>query len=141
MTEQELYRRLKQELERIVRIHHLQASPIRLKSRGLSPEEAIGNTVRKDYPILAGKEIMLQAQFGSSLGQAFTDAPSDFCGTLEQVLALEPENDPHGRGLLVAALNAVMRRPPFPGISPAGAGYESTVRGQRKVRHHHRARQ
>ena len=109
MTEQELYRRLKQELERIVRIHHLQASPIRLKSRGLSPEEAIGNTVRKDYPILAGKEIMLQAQFGSSLGQAFTDAPSDFCGTLEQVLALEPENDPHGRRLLVAALNAVMR--------------------------------
>lgn len=109
MTTQELYRRLKQELERIVRLHHLNENPIMLKSRGLSPEEAIGTTARRDYPILAGKEIMLQAQFGSALGQAFTDAPSDFNGTLEEVLALDPENDAHSRGLLVASLNAVMR--------------------------------
>lgn len=109
MTEQELYRRLKQELERLVRLHHLNESPILLKSRGLSPEEAIGNTRRRDYPILAGKEIMLQAEFGTSLGQAFTDAPSDFCGTLNELLALDPENDVHSRGLLVATLNAVMR--------------------------------
>ena len=109
MTEQELYRRLKQELERLVRLHHLNESPILLKSRGLSPEEAIGNTRRRDYPILAGKEIMLQAEFGISLGQAFTDAPSDFCGTLNELLALDPENDVRSRGLLVATLNAVMR--------------------------------
>ncbi len=109
MTTQELYRNLKQELERLVRLHHLNESPIMLKSRGLSPEEAIGNTVRRDYPILAGKEVMLQARFGNSLGQAFTDAPSDFCGTLDDVLALDPENDAHSRGLLVATLNAVMR--------------------------------
>ena len=109
MTEQELYRRLKQELERLVRLHHLNESPILLKSRGLSPEEAIGNTRRRDYPILAGKEIMLQAEFGTSLGQAFTDAPSDFCGTLNELLALDPENDVRSRGLLVATLNAVMR--------------------------------
>lgn len=64
MTTQELYRNLKQELERLVRLHHLNESPIMLKSRGLSPEEAIGNTVRRDYPILAGKEVMLQARFG-----------------------------------------------------------------------------
>lgn len=109
MTTQELYRRLKQELERLVRLHHLDDSPIMLQSRGLSPEEAIGRTRRKDYPILAGREIMLQARFGASLGQAFTDAPSDFCGTLDEVLALDPENDVHSRGLLVASLNAVMR--------------------------------
>ena len=109
MTEQELYRRLKQELERLVRLHPLNESPILLKSRGLSPEEAIGNTRRRDYPILAGKEIMLQAEFGTSLGQAFTDAPSDFCGTLNELLALDPENDVRSRGLLVATLNAVMR--------------------------------
>ncbi len=109
MTEQELYRRLKQELERLVRLHHLNESPILLKSRGLSPEEAIGNTRRRDYPILAGKEIMLQAEFDTSLGQAFTDAPSDFCGTLNELLALDPENDVRSRGLLVATLNAVMR--------------------------------
>ncbi|WP_418765782.1 Rossmann-like domain-containing protein [Mailhella sp.] len=109
MTAQNLYRRLKQELDRLVRLHHLNERPIALKSRGLSPEEAIGRTARKDYPILAGKEIMLQAQFGPAVGQAFTDAPSDFNGTLEDVLAMDPENDPYSRGLLVATLNAVMR--------------------------------
>lgn len=109
MTTQELYRRLRQELENLMRLHHLDESPIILKSRGLSPEEAIGNTVRKDYPILAGKEIMLQARFGEALGQAFTDAPADFSGTLAEILALDLENDPHSRGLLVATLNAVMR--------------------------------
>lgn len=109
MTQQELYRRLKKELENIVRLHGLDKSPVILKSRGLSPEEAIGTTKRKDYPILAGKEVMLQAQFGPALGQAFTDAPSDFHGTLEEVLALDAENDVHCRGLLVATLNAVMR--------------------------------
>lgn len=109
MTQQELYRRLKKELENIVRLHGLDRSPVILKSRGLSPEEAIGITKRRDYPILAGKEIMLQAQFGPALGQAFTDAPSDFSGTLEEVLALDAENDAHCRGLLVATLNAVMR--------------------------------
>ena len=109
MTQQELYRRLKEELENIVRLHGLDKSPIILKSRGLSPEEAIGTTKRRDYPILAGKEIMLQAQFGPAFGQAFTDAPSDFSGTLEEVLALDTENDAHSRGLLVATLNAVMR--------------------------------
>lgn len=109
MTTQELYRRLRQELENLVRTHHLTDSPITLKSRGLSPEEAIGKTARRDYPILAGKEIMLQAQFGPAMGQAFTDAPSDFSGTLEEILAMDPEHDAHSRGLLVATLNAVMR--------------------------------
>ena len=52
---------------------------------------------------------MLQAEFGTALGQAFTDAPSDFNGTLKELLALDPEHDVHSRGLLVAALNAVMR--------------------------------
>ena len=109
MTQQELYRRLREALENIIRLHGLDKSPIILKSRGLSPEEAIGTTKRRDYPILAGKEIMLQAQFGHALGQAFTDAPSDFSGTLDEVLALDTENDAHSRGLLVATLNAVMR--------------------------------
>ncbi|HJD97790.1 Rossmann-like domain-containing protein [Mailhella massiliensis] len=109
MTTQELYQRLRQELENIAWKYRLNERPIILKSRGLSPEEAIGSTKRKDYPILAGREVMLQAQFGEALGQAFTDAPSDFSGTLADILALDVDNDPHSRGLLVATLNAVMR--------------------------------
>lgn len=109
MTTQELYERLKEELRERIRRHRLDESPILLQSRGLSPEEALGAVLRKDYPLLAGKEVILQAQFGNALGQAFTDAPSDFCGTLKDILALNPESDAHSRGLLIAALNAVLR--------------------------------
>lgn len=51
--------------------------------RALSPEEAIGTTRRKDFPILTGKEVMLQAQVGDGRGQVFTSSPSMFDGTLE----------------------------------------------------------
>jgi hypothetical protein len=44
-----------------------------------------------------------------SLGQAFTDSPAVFSGTLEDILALDIAGDAHARGLFIAALNAVMR--------------------------------
>ena len=39
-----------------------------------------------------------------------TDAPAAFEGTLAEVCALDIENDAHGRGIFIAALNAVMCR-------------------------------
>lgn len=79
-----------------------------LTSKGLSPEEAIGITERKDYPILTGKEVMLQAEYKGSYGQAFTDAPSEFNGSLDDVLKMDIFNDAHARGLYFAMMNAVL---------------------------------
>ncbi len=109
MTTRELYQRLKEELRERVKRHRLNELPVVLQSRGLSADEALGSPLRRDYPILAGREVMLQAQFGDATGQAFTSAPSDFCGALEDILALDPENEARDRGLLVATLNAVLR--------------------------------
>ena len=66
-------------------------------------------TKRRDYPIITGKEIMLQADYMGSYGQTFTDSPSVFNGTLGEILALDIIGDVHARGLFIAALNAVMR--------------------------------
>ena len=85
MTEEDLYARLKEALRDAIARHHLDACSISLKSRGLTPEEAIGRTARTDYPILNGREVMLQARFGEALGQAFTSAPVDFEGSLADV--------------------------------------------------------
>lgn len=109
MHEEALYARLREALRDVIARHHLNERDISLKSRGLSPEEAIGRTARTDYPILNGKEIMLQARFGEALGQAFTSAPVDFEGSLAEVLALDTAQDPQARGILVATLNAVLR--------------------------------
>ncbi|MCI7373334.1 MAG: DUF364 domain-containing protein, partial [Desulfovibrio piger] len=66
-------------------------------------------TARTDYPILNGREVMLQARFGEALGQAFTSAPVDFEGSLADVLELDTTHDPQAAGMLVATLNAVLR--------------------------------
>lgn len=52
---------------------------------------------------------MLQAEHNGSFGQAFTDSPSFFRGSLEEILSMDIDSDPHARGLLISALNAVMR--------------------------------
>lgn len=76
--------------------------------RTLTPEEAIGHTKRRDFPILEGKDVMIQAEFRGAHGQAFTDAPLLFTGTLFEVLAMDIAADPHARSLFIAVLNAVM---------------------------------
>lgn len=76
--------------------------------RPLSPEEAIGKPDRVDYPILKGKEVMIEATFRESKGQAFTDMPGNFQGSLQDLIGLELKNS-FERAIFVAGLNAVMR--------------------------------
>jgi len=49
------------------------ARAIGLVAAALSPEEAIGNPEDRDYPLIVGKERLMQAEFRGALGQAFTD--------------------------------------------------------------------
>ena len=108
-TQEELYNELKNGFMSIIRERGLAADRIDIRSKSLTAEEAIGITKRKDFPIITGKEIMLQAEYMGSLGQAFTDSPAVFSGTLEDILQLDIVGDVHARGLFIAALNAVMR--------------------------------
>ena len=80
-----------------------------INTKSLTPEEAIGITKRKDFPIITGKDVMVQAECLGALGQAFTDAPSAYRGTLEEICSLDLANDPYSSGLFIAALNAVMK--------------------------------
>jgi len=109
MTRNELYSTLKDRFRGVLESEGIGAEPLEIVCRSLTPEEAIGRTQRTDYPILTGKDVMIQAECLGSRGQAFTDAPASFRGTLSDVLDLDILNDPHGRGIFIAALNAVMR--------------------------------
>lgn len=79
-----------------------------VKTRPLSPEEAIGSPGRRDYPILQGKEVVMESVFRGVRGQAFTDQPGDFDGTLEDVLDLPLETN-YQRAVFISTLNALMR--------------------------------
>lgn len=74
----------------------------------LTPFEAIGVPERDDYPILKGKEVLIEATFKSSRGQAYTDEPGKFKGTLREVLNLEVSTN-FERAILIATMNGVLR--------------------------------
>ena len=57
-----------------------------VSARSLTPQEVIGKPERNDFPLLKGKEVMLQAGFKGSLGQAFTDMPGNYSGSLQEIL-------------------------------------------------------
>lgn len=108
MTAEKFYATLKERFEQTLSNHGVGNEAVTVTCRALTPEEAIGHTVRRDFPIITGKDVMIQARFRSSLGQAFTEAPLTFRGSLADVLALDLAADPHARGLYIAVLNAVM---------------------------------
>lgn len=79
-----------------------------VSARPLSPEEAIGKPDRTDYPILKGKEVMVEAVFRGARAHAFTDMPGDFHGTLQEIMDLALETN-FERAVFIATFNAVMR--------------------------------
>jgi len=84
----------------------LKSQEITINSRALKNEEAIGCPDRKDFPLLTGAEVLLQAEVGGALGQAFTSDPIAYEGSIQGILSL-PLDRLGNQALLVAALNAV----------------------------------
>ena len=91
----------------IVEQHALLDASVSVLARPLTPEEAIGTPGRRDYPILIGKERMVESTVLGSRGHAFTDSPRELIGTMEDVLrpGLSTNQD---RAIYVATLNAVL---------------------------------
>ncbi|MFH1809388.1 MAG: DUF364 domain-containing protein [Pseudomonadota bacterium] len=93
----------------LVRDHQLDAAAVSVLARPLTPEEAIGTPGRRDFPILVGKERVIEAVVLGARGQAFTDSPREFSGQVHEVLSL-PLTSNQNRALFVATLNALARQ-------------------------------
>jgi uncharacterized protein (DUF4213/DUF364 family) len=74
----------------------------------LSPEEAIGNPKRRDFPIVEGKERVIEVEVMDCKAQAFTDSPREFSGTIRNVLAL-PLDTNDERAIFIGTLNAILK--------------------------------
>lgn len=103
----EIYHRLKEEFSKLAADILDQHISI-ISARPLSAKEAIGEPDRDDYPLIKGKEVMIEAAFRGSRGQAFTDMPGKFEGSIRDVIAL-PLATNFERAVFIASLNAVMR--------------------------------
>lgn len=102
----DIYENLKNEFKKVVDDNNLNRKKVKIKTKNLSAKDAIGVTKRKDFPILSGKEIMLEARVENGVGQAFTSTPCEFVGNLDEILELDLEN-PYNKSIFIASLNAV----------------------------------
>ena len=93
--------------KQIVRQHELLDASVSVLARILTPEEAIGTPGRRDFPIIIGKERMVESSVLGSRGHAFTDSPREFLGTVEDVLRMRLDTNQE-RAIYVATLNAVL---------------------------------
>lgn len=103
-----MYDLIKKEFTKTINQRGFEAEEVVVRAASLSPQEAIGDPEDKDYPLLTGKERLMQAEFKGSLGQAFTDMYGNFSGSLAEVLGMDLKNN-FRRAIFVSTLNAVMR--------------------------------
>jgi len=93
---------------RIVEEKGLLDAGVAVSVGALTAEQAIGNPTRRDFPIVEGKERLVEAVVNEAKGHAFTDSPRDFSGTLREVMAL-PLLSNQNRAVFIAVLNATLR--------------------------------
>ena len=79
---------VKAKLAQIIEEEGLLDAGVEVSVSALTPEQAIGRPVRGDFPIVEGREHLVEAVVNGARGHAFTDSPSDFDGTLRDVMAL-----------------------------------------------------
>ncbi len=81
---------------------------ITVKARALSVEEAIGNPEADDFPLMKGKERLMQAEIDGACGQAFTDQYGNFEGRLKDILESDLTNN-FRMAIFIASINAALR--------------------------------
>ena len=95
-------------LKQIVEQKGLSDVAVSVLVKPLTAEEAIGKPGRRDFPIIIGKERVIEAEILGAKGHAYTDSPADFIGRLAEILNL-PLKTNRERALYIATLNAVLR--------------------------------
>ena len=104
----ELYEVLKEALREKIEEHDLSGKNISVRCKALSAVEAIGNPEHDDYPIIKGKEVMVEAVFQGAKGQAFTDTFENADYLVDDLLEIDLSSN-KGRASFIAGLNAVFR--------------------------------
>jgi len=102
------YKQLKEQFLQLAKKNHLLDKEIIVKTQILKPAEAIGNPDRNDFPLLKGREVLMEAVFMKMKGQSYTDSPSEFFGYMKEIIYL-PLSDSRQKALFVAALNAAVK--------------------------------
>jgi uncharacterized protein (DUF4213/DUF364 family) len=103
-----IYEKLREYFITLIKENHLETQEIIVRAKPLTSEEAIGNPEDKDYPLIVGRERMMQAEFRNTFGQAYTDMYGNYADKLINIAEINLKNN-FRRAVFVSSLNAVMR--------------------------------
>ena len=98
----------KERLATLISENNLKDTTVTVQVKTLTPEEAIGEPGRRDFPIIQGKERMVEATVLGTKAHAFTDSPGEFTGRLSEILNYSLSSNKE-RAIYVATLNAVLK--------------------------------
>lgn len=103
-----IYDDLKKALENEVSKNDLQSETVSIRFKALTAEEAIGNPEDRDYPIIKGREKIVEANFKGSKGHAFTDEYGNADYSIDDLFKMNLDSN-RKRADFIAALNAIFR--------------------------------
>ena len=103
-----IYEKLIAYYQSLIDTHHIQTDEVSVYVKSLSAQEAIGNPVRRDYPLLNGKEVLIEADYKGSKGQAFSSARSCVTLPLSDIAGLQIGSNEYDTAIFIAVLNALM---------------------------------
>lgn len=103
-----LFAKLREALREQAVRHGFMEQPVSIQVRPMTPEEAIGRPDDTDYPIIKGRERILEASFETARGHAFSDELRNSTCTVEELVRRDPQTT-RERADLIAALNAIYR--------------------------------
>jgi len=102
----DLYEKLRAALRQEIEKHNLAGQNICVRCNALTVKEAIGTPEHDDYPIQKGKEVMVEAVFNGSKGQAFSDEYKNADYPIDDLLNISLDSNKN-RAIFIASLNAV----------------------------------
>lgn len=102
------YGALRAALADAIERNDLAGKSIGVRCEALSPAEAIGAPEHHDYPILKGREVMVEAVFEGARGQAFSDSFENAEYLVDDLPGMALDSN-RNRASFVAGLNAVYR--------------------------------
>ena len=103
-----LYEELRNALGKEIQKHNLSGQNISVRCKALSATEAIGNPEHDDYPIIKGREVMVEAVFEGAKGQAFSDEFENADYFVDDLLKIKLNSNKR-RASFISGLNAVFR--------------------------------
>ncbi|MFH1049338.1 MAG: DUF364 domain-containing protein [bacterium] len=108
MDTKNIYDELKDALRLTIQKYAISGKEVSIRCKVLSAEEAIGRPEHNDYPIIKGREVMVEAVFEGASGQAFADDFENADYTVDELLNLETDSN-RKRASFVSGLNAIYR--------------------------------